>query len=136
MSEEEKAQATSDKDTVQDPSIAAEKKQATADEDPKAAEIKDRILTVLETVIDPELGLDVVNLGLIYGIDLNEDGLCHIKMTLTTMGCPLSDMLNEEIEQAMHEIPEVKDVEVELVWYPAWSIDKMSRYARIALGIH
>ncbi|KRK40335.1 metal-sulfur cluster assembly factor [Loigolactobacillus bifermentans] len=113
-----------------------EKAQATSEQDQNAEEIKDRILTALESVIDPELGIDVVNLGLIYGIDLNEAGLCHIKMTLTTMGCPLSDLLNDEINQAMHEIPEVKDVEVELVWYPAWSVDKMSRYARIALGIH
>ncbi|KRM98721.1 metal-sulfur cluster assembly factor [Loigolactobacillus rennini] len=104
--------------------------------DTKEAEaVKDKILTALETVIDPELGIDIVNLGLIYGIDLNEEGLCHIKMTLTIMGCPLSDLLNEQINEALSEVPEVKDVDVELVWYPAWSVDKMSRYARIALGI-
>lgn len=112
-----------------------EKDVAPTEEDTEVDAVRDNILTALESVIDPELGIDIVNLGLIYGVDLNEEGLCHIKMTLTTMGCPLSDLLNEQINQALSEVPEVKDVEVELVWYPAWSVDKMSRYARIALGI-
>lgn len=86
--------------------------------------IKERILAALEMVIDPELGIDIVNLGLIYDIEFNpENGETVIKMTLTTMGCPLADILTESI------------AEVKLVWYPAWTTDKMSRYARIALGI-
>ena len=56
-------------------------------------------------------------------------------MTLTTMGCPLADILTDNIQSALGEIPEVTNVEVKLVWYPAWTTDKMSRYARIALGI-
>ncbi|MBL1229565.1 metal-sulfur cluster assembly factor [Enterococcus sp. BWB1-3] len=98
-------------------------------------EIKEEILTALETVIDPELGIDIVNLGLIYEIDFNPEGNTVVKMTLTTMGCPLADILTEQIHQAVADIPEVKNVEVKLVWYPAWTTDKMSRYARIALGI-
>ncbi|MCB5955984.1 metal-sulfur cluster assembly factor [Enterococcus sp. CWB-B31] len=98
-------------------------------------EIKEEILTALETVIDPELGIDIVNLGLIYEIDFNPEGDTVVKMTLTTMGCPLADILTEQIHQAVADIPEVKNVEVKLVWYPAWTTDKMSRYARIALGI-
>ncbi len=101
----------------------------------EVAAIKDRILTALETVIDPELGIDIVNLGLIYEIDFSTDGACEIKMTLTTMGCPLADILTEQIHDALKEVPEVKEVEVKLVWYPAWTTDRMSRYARIALGI-
>ncbi|MDH6364035.1 metal-sulfur cluster biosynthetic enzyme [Enterococcus sp. PF1-24] len=97
--------------------------------------IKERILTALETVIDPELGIDIVNLGLIYEIDFANSGDTVIKMTLTTMGCPLADVLTESIHEAVKEIPEVTNVEVKLVWYPAWSTDRMSRYARIALGI-
>ncbi|MCH4170432.1 MAG: metal-sulfur cluster assembly factor [Lactobacillus sp.] len=100
-----------------------------------SADIKDRILSALETVIDPELGLDIVNLGLIYDINLDKDGFCTINMTLTTMGCPLSDLLTEQIHQALAAVPEVKDVKVELVWYPQWTTERMSRYARIALGI-
>lgn len=97
--------------------------------------IKERILMALETVIDPELGIDIVNLGLIYEIEFEQTGETVIKMTLTTMGCPLADILTEQIHEAMKEVPEVTKAEVKLVWYPAWTTDKMSRYARIALGI-
>ena len=93
------------------------------------AKIKDRILEALETVIDPELGIDIVNLGLVYEIRFEQNGHTEIDMTLTTMGCPLAD------HDSMRGIPEVINTEVKLVWYPAWSVDKMSRYARIALGI-
>lgn len=103
---------------------------------PKEIEtIKEQILTALETVIDPELGIDIVNLGLIYEVEFDKTGDTVIKMTLTTMGCPLADVLTEQIHEAVKEIPEVSNVEVKLVWYPAWTTDKMSRYARIALGI-
>ncbi|HIX69376.1 MULTISPECIES: metal-sulfur cluster assembly factor [Enterococcus] len=99
-------------------------------------EIKERILTALETVIDPELGIDIVNLGLVYEVEFDgETGNTVIKMTLTTMGCPLADILTDQIHQALKEIPEVTTSDVKLVWYPAWTTDKMSRYARIALGI-
>ena len=102
----------------------------------EVTDIKERILTALETVIDPELGIDIVNLGLIYEIEFDgETGDTIVKMTLTTMGCPLADILTDQIHQALAEVPEVKNIEVKLVWYPAWTTDKMSRYARIALGI-
>ena len=99
-------------------------------------DIKNRILESLEQVVDPELGIDIVNLGLVYEIHFNdENGETQIDMTLTTMGCPLADLLTDQIHDAMSDVPEVSKVEVRLVWYPAWTVDKMSRYARIALGI-
>lgn len=102
----------------------------------EAEAIKERVLAALETVIDPELGIDIVNLGLVYEVEFDaETGNTVIKMTLTTMGCPLADVLTESIHEALSDIPEVKNPEVKLVWYPAWTTDKMSRYARIALGI-
>lgn len=97
--------------------------------------MKQRILEALENVIDPELGIDIVNLGLVYGVELTEEGLCKIDLTLTTMGCPLADVITDEIHHELKEIPEIKEVEVQLVWHPAWTTDRMSRYARIALGI-
>ncbi|MGX6977680.1 metal-sulfur cluster assembly factor [Vagococcus elongatus] len=103
--------------------------------DKQVEDVKERILACLETVIDPELGIDIVNLGLIYGVELDENGLCTIKMTLTTMGCPLADVITEEIHEALSSIPEIRETDVKLVWYPAWTTDRMSRYARIALGI-
>jgi metal-sulfur cluster biosynthetic enzyme len=101
----------------------------------KVESIKEEIMTALETVIDPELGIDIVNLGLIYEVDFSQNGDTVVKMTLTTMGCPLADVLTEQIHEALRDIPQVKNIEVKLVWYPAWTTDKMSRYARIALGI-
>ena len=98
--------------------------------------IKTRILESLEQVIDPELGIDIVNLGLIYEIRFDEStGETEIDMTLTTMGCPLADLLTDQIYDAMSDVSEVTKTEVKLVWYPAWTVEKMSRYARIALGI-
>lgn len=98
-------------------------------------DIKERILAALETVIDPELGIDIVNLGLIYEVEFGTDGNCLVKMTLTTMGCPLADVITEEIHEALKDVEEVKNTEVKLVWYPAWTTDRMSCYARIALDI-
>ena len=98
-------------------------------------EIKERVLMALEQVIDPELGIDIVNLGLIYEVLLEENGFCQVNMTLTTMGCPLADVITDEIHRALKSVPAVTDIKVKLVWYPAWTTERMSRYARIALGI-
>lgn len=89
----------------------------------EVAKIKDRILEALEMVIDPELGIDIVNLGLVYEIRF-DDGETEIDMTLTTMGCPLADLLTDQIYDVMRDIPEVTNVEVKLVWTPAWSVEK------------
>ena len=86
-------------------------------------DIKNRILESLEQVIDPELGIDIVNLGLIYEIRFNEEnGETEIDMTLTTMGCPLADLLTDQIHDALEKIPEVTKVEVKLVCYPACTV--------------
>lgn len=97
--------------------------------------IKESVLAALEQVIDPELGIDIVNLGLVYEVILDKSGFCKVNLTLTTMGCPLADVITDDIHRALKTVPEVKEVEVKLVWYPAWSTERMSRYARIALGI-
>lgn len=93
------------------------------------------VISALENVIDPELGIDIVNLGLIYGVKVDQKGHCKINMTLTTPGCPLTDVLNRDIDRKAKSVPGVKEVEINLVWYPIWSMDKMSRYAKIALGV-
>lgn len=98
--------------------------------------IKDDIVQRLATVIDPELHIDIVNLGLVYTIDLDNDGICLIEMTLTTMGCPLTNVLADMVTKAVKEVPEVKNVDVEFGWEPAWTIDRMSRFAKLSLGVH
>ncbi|ASK60817.1 DNA methyltransferase [Virgibacillus phasianinus] len=97
--------------------------------------LKDNMIGALENVIDPELGIDIVNLGLIYNVDLDDDGLCTVTMTLTAMGCPLAAHIEQDVKHALSDIPEIKEINVEIVWNPPWGKDKMSRYAKIALGI-
>ncbi|WAA13056.1 metal-sulfur cluster assembly factor [Fervidibacillus halotolerans] len=97
--------------------------------------LKENIYGALEQVIDPELGIDIVNLGLVYDVDLTEEGKAIITMTLTTMGCPLGGVISDQVKAALSDIPEVKDTEVNIVWNPPWTKDRMSRYAKIALGI-
>ncbi|MGT2803250.1 metal-sulfur cluster assembly factor [Streptococcus henryi] len=101
----------------------------------KTSTIKEAIFESLHSVIDPELGIDIINLGLVYDIRFQEDGATEIDMTLTTMGCPLADLITDQIHDALKTIPEITKIDVRLVWEPVWSVKKMSRYARIALGI-
>src|SRR5690625_6790202 len=99
------------------------------------AALKENLMGALENVIDPELGIDIVNIGLIYDVDLNEDGVCTVTMTLTSMGCPLAGHIEADVRRALADIPEVKVVDVNIVCIPPWSKENMSRYAKIALGI-
>lgn len=98
-------------------------------------DLKESIMGALENVIDPELGIDIVNLGLVYDVDLNEEGSLTVTMTLTSLGCPLGPVIVDQVKTAVSDLPEVKDVDVNIVWNPPWSKDKMSRYAKMALGI-
>src|SRR5690625_2815367 len=99
------------------------------------AAVKENLFGTLENVIDPELGIDIVNLGLIYDVHLDDDGLCTVTMTLTSMGCPLAGHIEQDIRHALSDIPDIKEIEVSIVWDPPWGKEKMSRYAKIALGI-
>ncbi|MFT8871741.1 MAG: metal-sulfur cluster assembly factor [Sporolactobacillus sp.] len=98
-------------------------------------ELKDRVLEALEEVIDPELGIDIVNLGLVYGVDIDEEMNVLVTMTLTFMGCPLSASLSEDVKQTLGQIEGLNEVDVEFVYDPPWTKERMSRYARIALGL-
>ncbi|KGP74375.1 DUF59 domain-containing protein [Pontibacillus yanchengensis] len=98
-------------------------------------QLHDNMMGALENVIDPELGIDIVNLGLIYGVDRDEDGVGHVTMTLTAMGCPLAATIEQDVKRVLSDLPELNDIEVHIVWSPPWTKDKMSRYAKIALGI-
>lgn len=98
-------------------------------------DLKDNIMGALEQVIDPEIGVDIVNLGLVYDVDMDENGETTVTMTLTSMGCPLAGTIVDQVKTALEDIPEVKNTEVNIVWTPVWNKDMMSRYAKIALGI-
>ncbi|UDK95517.1 metal-sulfur cluster assembly factor [Lysinibacillus sphaericus] len=98
-------------------------------------DMKDSMLSALENVIDPELGIDIVNLGLVYDVELDDEGLVTVTMTLTSMGCPMGPVIVDQVNTALSELPEVKSTNVNIVWNPPWSKDKMSRYAKMALGV-
>ncbi|WP_391120468.1 metal-sulfur cluster assembly factor [Psychrobacillus sp. L3] len=98
-------------------------------------DMKDSMMSALENVIDPELGVDIVNLGLVYDVELTEEGTATVTMTLTSIGCPMGPMIVDQVKTALGELPEVKETEVNVVFNPPWSRDNMSRYAKIALGI-
>ena len=100
----------------------------------KNLKLVDRIMTALQSVEDPELLIDVVNLGLIYGIDIEGDH-ATIKMTLTIVGCPLSTYLKNAIEKAVLSVPEINKCDIKLVWYPVWNPERMTVAAKKQLGI-
>jgi metal-sulfur cluster biosynthetic enzyme len=98
-------------------------------------EIKQQVIQALGTVNDPELGIDIWNLGLVYEVDVNDETKdVKVDFTLTTMGCPIGPMIDEEIKAATQYIEGIGDVSTELVMYPPWSPEKMSPLARSALG--
>ena len=100
----------------------------------KQLELVDQIMTALQQVVDPELLVDVVNLGLIYGIDIDGDR-ATIKMTLTISGCPLSSYLQDKIDQAVLSVKGINHCEVKLVWYPVWTPESMTEATKKNLGI-
>lgn len=98
-------------------------------------ELRAEVEEALKTVLDPELGIDIVNLGLVYEIKIDEDNNVKVEFTLTTMGCPIAPMIDEQIRSATAYIEGIGEVTTELVMYPPWSVEKMSPLARSALGV-
>lgn len=96
--------------------------------------LEERILESLKNVIDPELGINIVDLGLVYDVRV-EDGTVHIDYTLTTMGCPIGPMIEAQIQQLLADIDGVDGLKAELVFTPPWTPDKMSEDAKAALGV-
>ena len=98
-------------------------------------EIRDQVEDALKTVQDPELGIDIVNLGLVYEIDVDDDNNVKVDFTLTTMGCPIGPMIDEQIKQSTSHIEGIGEVTSELVMYPPWTPEKMTPLAKSALGL-
>lgn len=100
-----------------------------------AMQIRDRVITVLKTVYDPEIPVDIYELGLVYGVDVTDDGEVHVTMTLTSPMCPVAESLPPEVEEKVRHVIGVKDVHLDLVWDPPWSMDMMSDSARLELNL-
>uniref|UniRef100_UPI0040254789 metal-sulfur cluster assembly factor n=1 Tax=Alloprevotella sp. TaxID=1872471 RepID=UPI0040254789 len=96
--------------------------------------IEERIVDVLKTVYDPEIPVDIYNLGLIYRIDLHEDGILEVDMTLTAPNCPAADFIVEDVRTKLEGIEDVKDARVNLVFDPEWDKDMMTEEAKLELG--
>jgi metal-sulfur cluster biosynthetic enzyme len=94
---------------------------------------KEQVVDALRAVEDPELGMDIVELGLLYDVEV-EGPKVKVIHTLTSMGCPVGPMIQENIDQIARSMPEIEDVEVELTWDPPWSPEKMSDDAKFILG--
>lgn len=96
---------------------------------------EEKIVQYLKTVYDPEIPVDIYELGLIYKIDLQEEGRLVIDMTLTAPNCPAADFLIEDITQKMRSIEGINDVKINLVFEPEWTKDMMSEEAKVELGM-
>lgn len=97
--------------------------------------VRGKVVEALRTVKDPEIPVNVYDLGLIYEIDVQPFGVVGIRMTLTAPACPMSDVIVNEVQDKVNAIPEVSGAYVELVWDPPWSRDRMSEDARLELNL-
>ena len=96
---------------------------------------KDDVLEGLKNVYDPEIGVNIVDLGLVYDADIAEGGDVLVTMTLTSLGCPLGPVIVQEVNNALKDLPGIGETDVKLVWSPPWSPELMSEEAKDELGI-
>jgi FeS assembly SUF system protein len=104
-------------------------------DEPADEDLKSSVVDALKSVYDPEIPVDIYELGLIYDIDISEDGDAVVTMTLTTPHCPVAESLPNEVELRVLSVPGIRDAEVKLVWDPPWDPSKMTDEARLELGM-
>lgn len=98
-------------------------------------EIEEKIVEMLRTVYDPEIPVDIYSLGLVYKIDLADDGALTVDMTLTAPNCPMADFIMEDVRMKLESVPGVTSVTVNIVFEPEWNKDMMSEEAKLELGL-
>lgn len=96
--------------------------------------LEEKIVTMIKTVYDPEIPVNIYDLGLIYNVDVDEDKNVTIQMTLTAPNCPAADFILEDVVMKVESIKDVKSVKVDLVFEPSWNMDMMSDEAKLELG--
>ncbi len=114
--------------------MSAEPTSPPADETPKD-DLRARVEAALRMVFDPEIPVNIYDLGLIYNFDVGEDGVVDIAMTLTAPNCPAAEALPGDVEQKVNAVEGVTDVRVALVWDPPWDQSRMSEAAKLQLGM-
>jgi FeS assembly SUF system protein len=122
-------------DFEREPDAAATEEVERPEPDAGDPELQARVLEALKTVQDPEIPVNLVDLGLIYELIVRRDGTVYVEMTLTTPACPVAGALPSQVQQAVAAVAGVNDVRVKLVWTPPWSQDRMSEEARLELGL-
>ena len=98
-------------------------------------QLKDKVITEIKKIYDPEIPVNIYELGLIYDINVDKDNNVKIDMTLTTPNCPVAESLPNEVKNSVKEIKEVKDVDLKLVWEPPWDKSMMSESAKLELNL-
>lgn len=104
--------------------------------EPSVRVSEDAVISVMKTVFDPEIPIDIYELGLIYAVEIADDGAVKVEMTLTTPSCPSAQELPAQVDEAVRAVPGVTDVVVEVVWDPPWDQTRMSEDARLALNMY
>ena len=97
--------------------------------------LKDKIITEVKKIYDPEIPVNIYDLGLIYNIEIKNDDEAYIEMTLTSPNCPVAESLPKMVKENINSIEEVKKVELKLVWNPPWTKDMMSEEAKLELNL-
>lgn len=97
--------------------------------------LKERVVDLLRTIYDPEIPVNIYDLGLIYALDITPEGDVHVRMSLTAPNCPVAQSFPATVRETLLCIPGIRDVEVELVWDPPWGRERMSEAARLQLGL-
>ena len=103
--------------------------------DDEATVINERVVETLKTVYDPEIPVDIYQLGMIYEVDVNDTAFTFVKMTLTSPSCPVAGTLPGEVEEKVKKVDGVRDAKIELVWEPPWTPDMMSDAAKLQLNM-
>lgn len=101
----------------------------------ETANLHDRVIAMLETIFDPEIPVNIYELGLVYNVEASDDGDVIVTMTLTTPNCPVAGSMPGEVETKIGTVPGVRGVTVDLVWDPPWTPERMSEAARLELGM-
>ena len=99
-----------------------------------ATPTEEQVRNALRHVVDPELGINIVDLGLVYDVDISDQGVVHIEYTLTTMGCPIGPLIEHQMQSFLEKVPGVSSVDAEMVLRPPWTPEMMSEEAKAALG--
>lgn len=99
-------------------------------------ELEELVVDALRTVYDPEIPVNIYELGLVYAVEVSPDGKVAIRMTLTSPGCPVAGSLPIEVESRLREIPGIRSAKVEIVWDPPWNPDMISEAGKLQLGIY